>query len=293
MACEVMALRRDELWAIAAGLGPTALVTLLFIVLPVAFSLYLSFWDWPLLGQGRQFAGLENWTRLLGDREFWSAMKVTGVYTASSVSISAALALALALALNRTLFGNTLYRLAFFLPVVLSTVVAALFWEWAFQPQIGPVNQLLRRLGLAGPGWLTDPGWALPALTIVHVWRFTGYYALIFLAGLRSIPRVYYAAATIDGAGSWERFRHITWPLLRPVTALVLITGVIFAFQVFGPVYVLTGGGPARSTTTLVFYLYERAIGLRELGYGATIGWALFLALFPLTWWQFQRWAQR
>jgi ABC-type sugar transport system permease subunit len=116
---------------------------------------------------------------------------------------------------------------------------------------------------------------------------------LIFLAGLQTIPRVFYEAATMDGAGGWARFFHITWPLLRPVTVLVLITGVIFAFQVFGPVYVLTGGGPARSTTTLVYYLYDRAIGLRELGYGATIGWALFLFLFPLTWWQFRRWANR
>jgi multiple sugar transport system permease protein len=285
--------RRDDVWAAFVGLAPTAIVAIVFIIIPVGFSLYLSLWDWPLLGTQRQFVGLDNWVRLVGDPEFWGALRVTAVYTVGSVCISAALALTLAVALNRRLRGNALYRVAFFLPVVLSTVVAALFWEWAFQPQVGPVNQILRRIGLVGPGWLTDPAWALPALTVVHVWRFVGYYALIFLAGLATIPRVYYEAATIDGAGGWARFRHITWPLLRPVTALVLITGAIFAFQVFGPVYVLTGGGPARSTTTLVFYLYERAIGLRELGYGATIGWALFLVLFPLTWWQFRRWATR
>jgi multiple sugar transport system permease protein len=283
--------RRDDIWAACVGLAPTAIVATVFILIPVGFSLYLSLWDWPLLGGKRQFIALGNWTRLVGDPEFWGALRVTTFYTVGSVCTSAALALALAVALNRQLRGNALYRVAFFLPVVLSTVVAALFWEWAFQPQVGPVNQILRRIGLAGPGWLTDPVWALPALTVVHVWRFVGYYALIFLAGLATIPRVYYEAATIDGAGGWARFRHITWPLLRPVTAVVLITGAIFAFQVFGPVYVLTGGGPARSTTALVFYLYERAIGLRELGYGATIGWALFLVLFPLTWWQFRRWA--
>jgi ABC-type sugar transport system permease subunit len=266
-------------------------VAIVFIIIPIGFSLYLSLWDWPLLGGRRQFVGLGNWTRLVADPELWGALRVTTFYTVGSVCISAALSLALAVALNRQLWGSALYRVAFFLPVVLSTVVAALFWEWAFQPQVGPINQILRRIGLAGPGWLTDPAWALSALAVIHVWRFVGYYALIFLAGLAAIPRVYYEAATIDGAGGWARFRHITWPLLRPVTALVLITGAIFAFQVFGAVYVLTGGGPARSTTALVFYLYERAIGLRELGYGATIGWALFLVLFPLTWWQFQRWA--
>lgn len=284
--------RRDDLYTILIGLAPTALVATLFILIPVGFSLYLSFWDWPLIGPGRQFVGLGNWVRLWGDREFWAALKVTACYALGSVPTGAALSLALALALNRRIRGAMLYRLAFFAPVVLSTVVAALFWEWALQPQLGPVNRGLRAVGLPAPGWLTDPTWALPALILVHLWRFTGYHALIFLAGLQAIPNVYYETAIIDGAGGWARFRHITWPLLRPTTVLVLITGAIFAFQVFGPVYVLTGGGPARSTTTLVFYLYERAIGLRELGYGAAIGWALFVVLFPLTWWQFQRWAR-
>lgn len=284
--------RRDDSIAIIVGLAPTTFVAIVFIIVPVGFSLYLSLWDWPLLGQQRLFVGLGNWMRLLGDREFWSALEVTVLYTLGSVPAGATVSLVLALALNRPLRAGSFYRLAFFLPVVLSTVVAALFWAWALQPQLGPVNQILRALGLPGPGWLTDPAWALPALILVHVWRFAGYHALIFLAGLQAIPRVYYEAATVDGAGRWARFRHVTWPLLRPTTALVLITGAIFACQVFGPVYVLTGGGPARSTTTLVFYLYDRAIGLRELGYGATVGWALFIVLFPLTYWQFRRWAQ-
>lgn len=284
--------RRDDLSAIFIGLAPTALVATVFIIIPVGFSFYLSLWDWPLVGRGRQFIGLGNWVRFVGDGEFWLALKITAQYALGSVLITAALSLLLALALNRPLWARSFYRLAFFLPVVLSAVVAALFWEWALQPQLGPVNRVLRAVGLPGPAWLTDPGWALPALIMIHVWRFTGYHALIFLAGLQTIPGVYYEAATVDGAGRWARFRHVTWPLLRPTTALVLITGAIFACQVFGPVYVLTGGGPARSTTSLVFYLYDRAIGLRELGYGATIGWALFLVLFPLTWWQFQRWAK-
>jgi multiple sugar transport system permease protein len=284
--------RRDDLYAILVGLAPTAFVATLFILIPVGFSLFLSLWDWPLLGSQRQFVGLDNWIRLWGDREFWAALKVTALYALGSVPTGAALSLSLALALNQRMRGAALYRLAFFLPVVLSTVVAALFWEWALQPQLGPVNRGLRALGLPGPGWLTDPTWALPALILIHLWRFTGYHAMIFLAGLQAIPRVYYEAATIDGAGSRARFRYITWPLLRPTTTLVLITGAIFTFRVFGPVYVLTGGGPARSTTTLVYYLYDRAIGLRELGYGAAIGWALFMVLFPLTWWQFTRWAK-
>jgi ABC-type sugar transport system permease subunit len=284
--------RRDDLYTVLIGLAPTVLVATLFILIPVGFSLYLSLWDWPLIGPGREFIGLDNWGRLWADREFWAALKVTALYALGGVSGGALLSLSLALALNRPMRGAIFYRLAFFMPVVLSTVVAALFWEWALQPQVGPVNRGLRALGLPAPGWLSDPTWALPALILIHLWRFTGYHALIFLAGLQAIPGVYYEAATIDGAGRWARFRHVTWPLLRPTTALVLITGALFGFQLFGPVYVLTGGGPARSTTTLVFYLYDRAIGLRELGYGATIGWASFVVLFPLTCWQFQRWAR-
>jgi multiple sugar transport system permease protein len=285
--------RRDDVYAIVIGLAPTAAVAFVFIIIPVGLSLYLSLWDWPLLGDQRRFIGLGNWTRLLSDPELWSALRVTLLYTLGSVLVTAVLAFGLALMLNCPLRGSLLYRLAFFIPVALSTVVAALFWEWALQPQLGPVNQVLRRFGLGGPGWLTDPAWVLRALVLIHTWRFLGYFALIFLAGLRAIPRVYYEAATIDGAGTWARFWYITVPLLRPVTALVLISGLIFAAQTFGPVYVLTGGGPARSTTTLVFYLYDRAIGLREVGYGATIGWTVFLILFPLTWWQFRRWANK
>ena len=276
----------------AVGLLPTALVAAVFVVFPLGFSLVLSTWDWPLLGLQRQFVGVANWTRLLGDREFWQALRVTAAYALGSVPVGAALSLALALGLNRRTRGAELFQLAFFMPAILSTVVAALYWEWALQPQIGPINQALRALGVNGPGWLAAPRWALLALVLIHLWRFTGYHALIFLGHLRTIPAAYYEAAMIDGAGAWTRLRCITWPLLRPTTAMVLITGTIFAFQAFGPIYVLTGGGPARSTTTLVYYLYERAIGLRELGYGSTIGWALFLILFPLTWWQFRRWAR-
>jgi multiple sugar transport system permease protein len=285
-------MQRDDLYAMVLGLAPTAIVAAIFVVFPVGFSLYLSLWDWPLVGHQPFFVGLANWLELSHDPEFWAALKITGLYTLGSVSATTILAFILALALNQNLRGSAFYRLAFFLPVVLSTVVAALFWEGALQPQVGLVNRMLRALGLPGPGWLTDPAWALPALLLIHVWRFIGYYALIFLAGLQSIPRAYYEAAKIDGAGRRARLRHITWPLLRPTTALVVITGAIFASQVFGPVYVLTGGGPARSTTTLVMYLYERAFGLRQLGYGAALGWAMFLILFPLTWWQFRRGAR-
>ena len=279
---------RDDWQAVVIGLAPAGLIGLTFIVLPVAFSLYLTLWDWPLIGPGRRFTGLANFVRLLRDPYFRQAFRVTVLYVLGSVPMETALALLLALLLRRPSPRRALYRMALFLPVVLSSVVVALFWKWAYQPQIGPINRLLRLLGLPGPGWLADPHWALPALVLIHLWRFAGYHAVLFIAGLRTIPSVYYEVALLDGAGRWACFRHVTWPLLWPTTALVLITGTIFAFQLFGPVYVLTGGGPVRSTTTLAFYLYERAFGFREMGYGAAIGWALFLVLFPLVALQFR-----
>jgi multiple sugar transport system permease protein len=173
-------------------------------------------------------------------------------------------------------------RTAFYLPIVMPGVAAALFWKGMFQPQIGAINVGLRALGLPTPPWLAHPVWALVALMIVRVWRYAGYHMAIFLAGLSRVPQVLYDAARIDGASVWARFWHVTWPLLRPTTALVLTTSFIFSFQVFAPAYVLTGGGPMRGTTTLVYYLYDRAFGFHEMGYGATVGWALVLIVLPL-----------
>ncbi len=275
-------LQFEERRAALLTLSPALVVGGLFIFLPIAFSLYLSTWDWPLIGPGRRFVGVENWVRLVADREFWRALGVTTLYVVGSVPTGAALSLLLALGLQRDMRGGHWMRTAFYLPIVIPGVAAALFWKAAFQPQVGMINVGLRALGLPTPPWLAHPTWALVALMIVSVWRHAGYHMVIFLAGLGGIPQVLYDAARVDGANAWARFWRVTWPLLRPTTALVLITSGIFSFRVFGTVYVLTGGGPMRSTNTLVYYLYERAFGFHEMGYGATVGWALLVAVFPL-----------
>lgn len=274
-------------------LSPTILVVTVFVLVPIGASLYLSFWRWPLIGPGRAFVGLANYGRLLHSPEFWNAIRVTSLYTLGVVPLSTAASLALALLVDRPLRGLSVYRTAFFMPVVTSTVAVAIVWKWIYNPQGGLLNGLLRVIHLPPPGWLTDPRWALPALIIMAVWKYAGYYMVMLLAGLQAIPREYVEAARIDGAGRLDCFRHVTWPLLRPTTALVVITSTIFAFQVFGPVYVMTGGGPVRSTSVIVYHLYERAFGFQELGYASAMGWALFLIVFPLTVLQFKAISRR
>lgn len=275
-------------WTALLGLAPTMLVTTVFVLIPIGFSLYLSFWEWPLIGPNREFVGLANYGRLLQSPEFWNAIRVSALYSLGVVPLSTVVALALALLVNRPLRGLSFYRTAYFMPVVTSTVAVAIVWKWIYNPQAGLLNWLLGTLQLPALGWLTDPRWALPALIIMAVWKYAGYYMVIFVAGLRSIPREYEEAAEIDGAGRLARFWHVTWPLLRPTTAVVVITSTIFAFQVFGPVYIMTGGGPVRSTSVIVYHLYERAFGFQELGYASAMGWALFLIVFPLTVLQFR-----
>ncbi len=274
-------------------LTPTILVVTVFVLVPIGLSLYLSFWRWPLTGPSRTFVGLANYSRLLHSPEFWNAIRVTVLYVLGVVPLSTGAALGLALLVNRPLRGLFFYRTAYFMPVVTSTVAVAIVWKWIYNPQAGLLNGVLHVLHLPTPGWLTDPRWALPALIIMAVWKYAGYYMVMFLAGLQAIPREYLEAAALDGAGRLSRFRHVTWPLLRPTTALVIITSTIFSFQVFGPVYVMTGGGPVHSTSVIVYHLYERAFGFQELGYASAIGWALFLLVFPLTVLQFKALSHR
>ena len=283
---------REKATTILAGLAPTALVAFLFVIVPLGISLYVSLWDWPLLRPSRAFLGLGNYARLLRTPDFWRALRVTLLYAVGVVAVGTPLALGLALLLHQARRGQVLYRTAIFLPVAITTVVAAIFWRWLYQPYVGPLALLWQALGWRPIAWLTDAGWALPALIFMALWKQTGYYVLVYLAGLRALPHEVSEAAQLDGAGWLAETRFVTVPLLRPTTAFVLITGGIFALESFGPVYVLTGGGPAGATTTLVLYLYERAFAFSELGYAAALGWALFILLFPLIWLQFQRWGR-
>lgn len=279
---------REDFWTGLLCLSPALLLSLVFVVVPLVYSLYLSLHEWSILLPERRPVGLDNYGRLLQSAEFWQAWRTTTAYTVGVVPAGSALSLLLALLLGRTLRGRTLYRAAYFMPVATSTVAAAVIWTWLFNSTYGPINSALRWLGLPAPAWLADPHWALPALIVMSIWRNTGYYTVIFMAGLQTIPEAYYEAARIDGAGGWSCFRHVTWPLLRPTTAFVLVSATIFSYLVFGPIYVMTGGGPMQSTTVVVYLLYQRAFEFREMGYASAMAWALFVPIALLSLIQFR-----
>jgi len=181
-----------------------------------------------------------------------------------------------------------LYRTILYLPAVTSLVAIGIVWVWLFDPQYGLIDQILRGFGFDGPLWLADPDVALLALVITAAWRNVGYFATIFLAGLQGIDVQYYEAAHIDGAGPWACFWSITLPLLRPTVLFVVVMSVILSFQVFALVYVMTAGGPAGSTSVIVFYLYQQAFTYFRMGYASAVGYVLFIIIFVLTLLQFK-----
>jgi multiple sugar transport system permease protein len=280
-------LRLQEALTAWAFLAPSFLHLLLFSVGPIAFSLYLSVHEWNLVEPQRPFVGLANYRELAGDGGFWVAVRNTALYVLF-VPIAVVLALALALLTNRRFRGAHLLRAAFFLPYITSFVAISLVWKWMFEPEVGLLNTLLARVGVAPLPFLGSPATALPSLMLMSVWLYAGYMMVIFLAGLQNIPESLYESARIDGARRWQRFRHITLPQLKPTTLFVLVTMVIFMFQVFTAVYVMTEGGPLHATDVIVYHIYRNAWEYLRLGYASAMAWILFAAVFLITLVQFR-----
>ena len=260
---------------------------LLFTIGPLLASLGLTLFQWDLLTPPR-FVGLANFARLSVDPDFWAALRHTLTFIVGYVPLVTVLALGFALALKTPLRGIAVIRTAFFLPVVSSWVAVALLWSWLFNPKYGLVNYLLSLVGIAGPGWLFDPNWAMPAIILTSVWKDLGFVLVLFLAGLQAIPDDYYEAASLDGAGRFRQLIHITLPLLAPTTFFVSIISLINSFQVFDQVWVMTGGGPAGATSVLVEQVVRHAFSYGEMGYAAAISWVLFALVFGVTLVQFR-----
>ena len=254
----------------------------LFTVLPILASLGLTLYEWDLLTPPR-FIGLANFQRLLGDRNFWAALAHTLYFIVGYIPLVMVIALGVAVVLNQKLRGMLFFRTAFFIPVVSAWVAVALLWKWIFNPRFGIFNYLLGLVGIPGPAWLCDPQWAMPAIIITSVWKDIGFIMVMFLAGLQAIPTEYYEAAAIDGANSWQRFFHITLPLLSPTTFFALIISLINSFQVFDQVWIMTGGGPAGATSVLVEQIVKHAFNYSRMGYAAALSWVLFLLVFTAT----------
>ena len=267
--------------------APLIFGLIVFTYGPVLAAFGLSFTKGDYISTP-QWIGLDNYTRLLNEDLFWKSLVNTLYYVVGVVPASLFLSLLLAMAMNQKLRGIVFFRTVFFLPTITSTVAISLMWLWIYNPEFGVLNFLLKQIGLRGPAWLSSPTWAMPAVIIMSIWRGLGYNMLIYLAGLQGIPDVFYEAAEIDGAGRFAKFRHITIPLLSPTTFLLLILGMIGAFQVFEYTYVMTGGGPIYSTLTLVLHIYNNAFRNFEMGYASALAYVLFFILLLLTLIQFR-----
>ncbi len=274
--------RRREALAFYLCISPW-LIGFIFLTLgPMLYSLYISFTRWDLLTDP-VWVGLRNYAvKMPNDDRFWQSLRVTLLYTLAYVPLEMIGGLALALLVQRRIRGIRIFRTVFYLPTVLAGVAFVVVWLWMLDPRGGLINLLLGRFGIAGPRWLLDPDWALPALIMMSFWGW-GRAMVIYLAGLQAIPGELYEAAAIDGAGSWKRFWRVTIPLLTPTIFFNLILSIIGTFQTFTNAFVATNGGPLDATLFYVLYLYKQAFEFRNMGYASALAWVLFLIILGLT----------
>ena len=252
-------------------------------LIPVVTLFYYAFTDWNVFG-GATFTGLDNFRRMIHDDAFWTSFWNTVYYAALHIPLTLVISLALALLLNRKMRGVAFFRTAAFFPYITSIVAIAVVWNTLFSPEFGPINQFLRLIGIDNPpGWTASATWSMPAVIIVGTWREVGYYMLLFLAGLQTIPRELYEAARMDGANAWHQFRNVTLPSLRPTTFFVTIILTIGSFKVFDLILVMTQGGPGTSTLVLSQFIYKKGFQENQFGYASAVALVLFAICIAVT----------
>jgi ABC-type sugar transport system permease subunit len=268
---------------------PSVLPLLIFVVLPLFGAVVLSFTSFDAFSLQIQPVGLANYIEAFESPLFHITVRNTLEYMAGYVPLQMLVGFFAALLLNRKIRGISFLRGAYYLPVLTSVIAMGVAWSWLFQPQGGLVSQIVKALGGQPKDLLGSPHTAMPAVVGIAVWKTFGRSMLIYLAGLQGVPEMYYEAAKIDGAGSWHMLRHITWPLLRPVTFYLFIIGVIDSLQVFGLIMILTNGGPAFRTTSIVHQIYLNAFRFNRMGYASSMAVLLFLGIAVLTYlnWRF------
>lgn len=280
---------------------PNFLGFLVFTSLPVLASFFLSFYEWDVITpwSSAKFVWFKNFVDLMGfhrneagslvanDPNFWYFFGNT-MYLMVGIPIQMAASLFLAVLMNKKLKGVVFFRTIYFLPSICSGVALLILWRWVLNPDFGLLNSMIQTLSggrITGPNWLTSVAWAKPALILMGTWSMMGGYNMIlYLAALQGIPMPLYEAADIDGANSWQKFKNVTWPMLSPTTFFIFVMSIIGGFQGgFEAAYVMTGGGPAGSTTTISFYIYNNAYEWFRMGYAASIAWVLFAIIFVVT----------
>ncbi|MBI1299660.1 ABC transporter permease subunit [bacterium] len=271
---------RQSFWA-WVFMAPGILYFMVFLIIPLVAATYVSFTNWDILTPPK-WVGLKNYAELLQNQTMRRAILNTFYYAAVTIPVTISLGLLIALALNRSFFGRTVYRIVYYLPVVISAAATALLWIWIFQSQVGLLNHVLRSLSLPTQSWLVSPLYAMPVIMWTGIWQSLGWSVVVFLAGLQNIPEMYYEAGKIDGANTRQLFRHITWPLLAPTTLFVFVILIIGSMQVFGTVLIMTDGGPLNSTTVIVHQVYINAFQYLRMGYASAMGMILFLFILVL-----------
>lgn len=261
---------------------PNMILFLVFMIIPIFMNFYYSLTKWKGIGKP-QFIGFENYTWLFSNDVFWKSVWNTVYYAVATVPLVMVLALFLAILLNTQLPFKGVFRSAIYVPAVVSTVVVGVVFMWLFQDQLGLINYLLNLMGFQSIKWGNDPKFAMIMIIVGTIWQRTGYNMVIYLAGLQGISQDYFEAATVDGANSWQKFRYITFPLLKTTHVFVLVTCIIHSFRSFDLVYTMTQGGPLNSTKTLVMYIYEMGFTKNYYGRAAAAGMVLFGAMFVLT----------
>lgn len=276
---------RTPWWLPSFFVGPTVLLLVVFLLVPLVAALAIAFTNWNgnRAMNAIEFVGLDNFIEVITDEAFWASVGRTVFYAGVSVPFTVGFGLILAIALNRPLAGRGALRAIFFMPAIVNVIAIGSVWLLLLDPTNGPINNALRALGWSEPpGWLTSTDAALPALVLMTIWAGTGYVAVIYLAGLQAMPHELYEAARIDGAGPLRQFATITWPALMPLTAFLVITEIISRSQGFGLIAFMTSGGPGTSTTVMSYFMYQHGILYFHFGYAAAMGIYSMVAVLAL-----------
>jgi multiple sugar transport system permease protein len=275
-----------------AFLSPWLIGFIAFTIVPIALSLYYSFCDYSLI-QPPLYKGLVNYHLLFHDVVFWKVLRNTAIYALMALPLGMLVSLGLAMLLNLKISGLSIYRAAIFLPSLVPAAASAMLWLWLFNAKLGLINVFLRALGVTNPpDWLMDVRWSMPALVLMSFWGL-GNTIIIYLAGLQDVPRELYEAASIDGASAARKVWHVTLPSISPVIFFNLIIAIIGTLQVFVLPYIMTKGGPARSTYFYTMYLYDNAFSYLKMGYASAMAWVqllIVLALTALAAWSSKKW---
>jgi multiple sugar transport system permease protein len=272
-------------WTAYLFLAPGMVLFSIFTVFALGFTIYLTFHEWEIISPDKPYVGLQNYKDMIHDEKFRHGVINTFYFAGAVIPLQMLFGLGIALLLNTGLRGRVVLRTIYYLPCVTPFVVSAIVWKWFYNGDFGIFNFYLLKTGLidAPLSFLSDKNLAMPSVIVMSVWGGIGFTMVVYLAGLQAIPEELYEAAKVDGAGPFARLRHITIPMLRPTTLFLAVVGIIFAFQQFTQIFVMTHGGPVDKTTTMLYYVYQAAFVYFDMGYASTLAFALFLVLVVFT----------